>query len=216
MHISNIRRDTEGRALAATLTDSDNDTQLNIMNIYAPNIPLEHQISFDKLWQYKPGDTNILLAGDFNCVETPDLDKPGGNPASGRQGIVELNQFVDHNDLHDTWRKSHPNDRVYTWHNKDFTLRLDRWYMQSSAKTHTSIRACPFSNHSVTDEEKGFRKSTSKLLMTKASSGIYVPSTNSGRARTMQNGTMQNVITKRSPLHTRSGRVATETMIYAS
>ena len=151
MNISNIRRDTEGRILAATLTDQDDDLQLNIMNVYAPNIPRERQIFFDKLWQYKPGDTNILLAGDFNCIETPELDKQGGNPASGRQGIVELNQFVDHNDLHDTWRKSHPNDRLYTWHNKDFTLRsrLDRWYTQSSAKTHTSIRACPFSDHSV-------------------------------------------------------------------
>ena len=106
--------------LAATLTDPDKDIQLNIMNVYAPNSPREHQDFFD---QYKPGDTNILLARDFNCVATPELDKQGENPDSGKQGIAELNQFVNNNDLHDTWRKSHPNERVYTWHNKDFTLR---------------------------------------------------------------------------------------------
>ena len=92
---------------------------------------------------------------DFNCIEVPKLDKQGGNPSSGLQGITELNQFVNSNDLLDTWQKSHPHDRVYTWHCKDFTLRshLDRWYVPGRVhpKAISCVRACPHSDHSVVE-----------------------------------------------------------------
>ena len=78
------------------------------MNIYAPNSPRGRKNFFDKLWQYKPGDDNLIVGGDFNCIEEPDLDKQGGNPVSGTSGVEELKQFVQTNDLFDTWRENHP------------------------------------------------------------------------------------------------------------
>ena len=154
-HVNNIRRDTEGRVLSVTLTDPDKDTQMNIINVYAPNNPRERQVLFENLWQYKSGETNLILAGDFNYIKAPELDKQGGNPSGGSQGIRELNQFVDSNDLIDTWRKSHPQDRVYTWHSKDFTLRsrLDRWYVPGRVhpQANLCVRACPHSDHSVAE-----------------------------------------------------------------
>ena len=71
------------------------------MNIYALNSPRERKNVFDKLWQYKPGDGNLILGGDFNCVEEPDLDKEGGNPVSGTSDVEELKQLVQTNDLFD-------------------------------------------------------------------------------------------------------------------
>ena len=62
---------------------------------------------------------------------------------------------MDSNDLIDTWRKSHPQDRVYTWHSKHFTLRsrLDRWYVPRSVHPQADlcVRACPHSDHSVAE-----------------------------------------------------------------
>ena len=153
MIISNIRKDTEGRVLAATLNDTDTDTQLNVMNIYAPNSPGERHTFFHNLWQYKPGDANLFLAGDFNCVERHELDRHGGNSDIGKQGMAALKQFVDDNNLHDAWHTSHPNDRVYTWYSKDYSQRsrLDRWYVRRGSDRHSTIRVCPYSDHSVVE-----------------------------------------------------------------
>ena len=55
IQFGNVWKDTDGRIVAATLTDSNLDTSINIMNIYAPNSPRERKNFFDKMWQYKPG-----------------------------------------------------------------------------------------------------------------------------------------------------------------
>ena len=131
------------------------DQELNIINIYAPTVPRERKDFLKTLCNFKTGDTNLILAGDFNCVEDPTFDKLGGNPANGTAGMDELLNFTTNHDLIDVWRDQHPGDRIYTWSNRDFTLRsrLDRWYIpQESTKTATScIRACPHSDHSAVE-----------------------------------------------------------------
>ena len=64
----NVRKDSNGRVIAATLLDSENNPCFNVMNVYTPTVPTERKDFFDELWRYKPGDQNLLLAGDFNCV----------------------------------------------------------------------------------------------------------------------------------------------------
>ncbi len=152
-NVTRTLRDHEGRTITATL--NVDGLELNLMNIYAPNKPRERKWFFENLWQYKPGDKNLILAGDFNCLENLDLDKQGGNPLSGNLGTTELRNFTENNSLIDTWRVTHPGDRIFTWNNKDFTLRsrLDRWYI--TAKLHekaaSCIRTCPHSDHSVAE-----------------------------------------------------------------
>ena len=96
---------------------------------------------------------NLLLAGDFNCVVNPILDKNGGNPDCGTIGTEELANFVDRNGLVDIWQKTHPQDRIFTWRNKNFTqrARLDRWYVPHGQDIQANIRACPHSDHSAID-----------------------------------------------------------------
>jgi exonuclease III len=66
-------QDHEGRIIAASV-QVDN-TELNIMNIYAPNKASDRKSFMEQLWRYKPGEENVMLAGDFNCIENLELDK---------------------------------------------------------------------------------------------------------------------------------------------
>ena len=131
------------------------DSELNITSVYAPTTPRERKVFFNNLWTYKTGDTNILIGGDFNCVTNPDKDKRGGNPLSGTVGTKELRTFYETLQLKDVWREKHRNDNIFTWHNKDFTLRsrLDRWYISETLvnRSNSHIRACPYSDHSTVE-----------------------------------------------------------------
>lgn len=149
----NVRKDCNGRIIAATILDSANNTYFNVINVYAPTVPRERKDFFDDLWRYKPGDQNLLLVGDFNCVVNPQIDKMGGNPDSGTARIEELTNFVVGNQLVDIWRVTHPQDRTFTWHNKTLTQRsrLDRWYVPEGQDIQANIRACPHSDHSVVE-----------------------------------------------------------------
>lgn len=150
-----VRSNTDYDGRVVSITIMKDDTEINVMNVYGSNKPNERKVLFDNLWRYRLGDQNFLLTGDFNCIANLDLDKIGGNPLSGTQGIEELRSFVDNNNLVDTWRLSHPHDKIFTWSNATYTLRsrLDRWYiphhLHQTATAH--IRACPHSDHSVTE-----------------------------------------------------------------
>ena len=147
----NIRKDSNGRIVAATLLDRENNPKFNMINLYATAVPRDRKDFFADIWRYKPGDLNLLLVGDFNCVVNTSLDKQGGNPDSGTAGIEELTDFTNNHNLVDIWRETHPQDRIFTWNNKNFTQRsrLDRWYVPRGQDTQATIRACPHSDHSV-------------------------------------------------------------------
>ena len=151
--IASKRHDNDGRVVSMKCIYKDQE--LNIINVYAPTIPQEHKDFMETIWNFKTGDTNLILAGDFNCVEDPTYDKLGGNPTSGTVGLEELLNFTSNHDLTDIWRAQHPGDRIYMWSNCDFTLRsrLDRWYIpKETIGTATScIRACPHSDHSTVE-----------------------------------------------------------------
>ena len=147
INIATINRDNDGRLIAAKTFV--NGIELNIMNIYAPTNPEERKLFFRNLWQYRTGDMNLLLGGDFNCVPDIHMDKMGGNPNLGDVGMRDLEAFITPNNLYDVWRVQHPRDRIYTWHNRDFSIRtrLDRWYISTTFDTTAVIRACPHSDH---------------------------------------------------------------------
>ena len=63
-----------------------NDTNLVLINLYAPN-DMSQQVQFfdritDKLSNY--ADENIIIGGDFNCSLTH-LDKAGGKPVEKQE-----------------------------------------------------------------------------------------------------------------------------------
>lgn len=131
------------------------ETEINLMNIYAPNSNTERKDFFNNLWQYKTGGVNLLVAGNFNCVPDLHMDKLGGNPSTGDTGLTELHSFTYTHDLIDVWRLTHPHDKIFTWSNRDYSIRsrLDRWYIPNNlrASSNLSIRACPFSDHALVE-----------------------------------------------------------------
>ena len=76
--ITKFLNDLDGRIVAIQIEHDNIIT--NVMNVYAPTLGPDRKAFFDNLWHYKTGDNNIILSGDFNCIENTLLDKVGGNP----------------------------------------------------------------------------------------------------------------------------------------
>jgi exonuclease III len=55
----------------------------NLVNVYCPNIDRDRADFLEKLDFEINNRSNLILAGDFNFVEDPILDKLGGDPNSG-------------------------------------------------------------------------------------------------------------------------------------
>ena len=69
--------DKAGCIILVTLETQKNKFQ--ITNIYAPNIPPQWKIFFDKLKCYVLPKYEVILGGDFKMVENLILDRQGGN-----------------------------------------------------------------------------------------------------------------------------------------
>lgn len=153
IEIKKFKNDYNGRIASVLVNIAD--YELNILNVYAPNVPKEREEFMGDLWNYILNDDNLTLCGDFNCVHDPTIDKNTGYTTSGMIGTDDINNILKRSELCDIWRLQHPKDRIFTWHNNDYSLRsrLDRiyipLYVASSAITH--IRACPFSDHAVAE-----------------------------------------------------------------
>lgn len=147
--IKETKQDNEGRIICTKIQWENQE--MNIMNVYAPNLIGERREFFNTLHAHKTGHRNFILGGDFNCVENPEKDRMGGNPNGGTAGSCELKSFTSINELEDRWRAQNPNERIFTWHTADYSRgsRLDRWYTPNNVHQDTSYIACPFSDHTA-------------------------------------------------------------------
>ena len=96
--------------------------KINLVNVYAPTNPMERGIFFQSLVPYFFPNSQLILAGDFNCYDGS-LDKMGGHASID----ARLTDLKSTNFLRDAWRLKHPRDRQFTWFNSDLSLasRLD-------------------------------------------------------------------------------------------
>jgi len=75
-HISVWQKDARGR-LVSLLLKFDN-CKINLVNIYTPTNPTERGTFFQSLAPYFFPNSQLILAGDFNCYDGS-LDKMGGS-----------------------------------------------------------------------------------------------------------------------------------------
>ena len=70
----------------------------------------------------------IIIGGDFNVVNDPDLDCSGGTPKE-KESIKFLNSICLSYDLIDIWRTRNPDRKLFTWKQKNPLVqrRLDFW-----------------------------------------------------------------------------------------
>ena len=139
------QKDAGGR-LVSLLLKYDN-CKINLVNVYAPTNPTERGIFFQSLEPYFFPNSQLILAGDFNCYDGS-LDKMGGHASID----ARLTDLKSTNFLRDAWRLKHPRDHQFTWFNSDLSLasRLDsflisRYLCAQVISCH--IRPCVYSDH---------------------------------------------------------------------
>ena len=128
-----------------------NSEILNITNIYAPsgksNRTQNHRF-FENLYPYIPLHHPTILAGDFNCVENPQLDKyPPVKTYSKPLTLLDLTRNLN---LIDSFRTQNPTSTTFTRHTSNSHSRLDRFYTNHlcNPKNHIFIPT-PFSDHDI-------------------------------------------------------------------
>lgn len=139
-HITNVSRHSaspDGRWLRIDL--DIHGVASSFVAVYAPVERAERLGFFRELLSCLPSDgRQLIMAGDFNCIEDAVLDQRGGCVRTARlQGFVQGLQVVQERaDLVDVFRALHP-------HKNDFThiasngagctyARIDRWLVPSS------------------------------------------------------------------------------------
>ena len=125
-----------------------------IMCVYAPNDPRGRSEFFSDLWRHALPRIPLFLGGDFNCIESLELDKAGGDAFAGDKGSVELKDFADSVSICDVLRAKFPTRKLFTRHNKSNTNMswIDRIYapkdMISDAFGYT-FDPCSYSDHDL-------------------------------------------------------------------
>ena len=127
IEVEKLERENHGRLII--LDTKMNDTNLVLINLYAPN-DLSQQVQFfdritDKLSNY--AYENIIIGGDFNCSLTH-LDKAGGKPVENKKFVIDkISNPINLYSMHDVWREKNPNEKQFTWRDKAFKVqcRLD-------------------------------------------------------------------------------------------
>lgn len=132
------------------------DTQVVLVNIYAPN-DVHQQVFFFKELQHQLNDYAveiIIIGGYFNCMLT-DVDKKGGNPFSRKIPVIQqINKLCNLYELTDIWWQRNPNEEKFTWRNKSFKIQCRLDYFLISRQLNDLADKCkitfvPYKHHSA-------------------------------------------------------------------
>jgi exonuclease III len=105
-----IKRDPEGHFII--LKGRIHQEDINIVNIYAPNIGAPKYIKKILEDFKKDIDSNTIIVGDFN---TPLSKMDRSSKQNINKDIVALNNTLDEMDLTDIYRALHPKEAKYTF-----------------------------------------------------------------------------------------------------
>ena len=147
-----VKRDMYGRLVNVKL--SLHGWIFQIMCVYAPNDPRGRSEFFSDLWRHAFPGIPMLLGGDFNCIESLELDKAGGDASAGDKGSVELKDFADSVSICDVFRVKFPARKLFTRHNKSNTnmSRIDRIYAPKDMISDAfgcTFDPCSYSDHDL-------------------------------------------------------------------
>lgn len=121
--------DGQGRVL---LMDVEfNNEVFTIGSVYAPTQDKpEDQLSFLKILQEgleTMSGTSVFLAGDFNRILNPSLDRNSSVPLPANRSAYRdaLKSFMEEGMLSDVWRDRHSNETNFTFRRASYASRLD-------------------------------------------------------------------------------------------
>ena len=129
-----------------------NNFPIRLINVYCPNNPLERRLFIKRLDTVLSTSKDIVMGGDFNCVENTQVDKNIYNESLGTAGRNEIFDLKRDFDIHDPFRVNFPNKVLYTWSGRGIYCRLDRFYISKKLIpyfSNMSTVSYPLSDHSM-------------------------------------------------------------------
>ena len=149
-HVINHFTDDNGRVLLLNLEMKGKE--YTICNIYAPNLISERIEFLRNLNQFLEAHAmsldNMLIGGDFNCVEQ-DIDRVSGCLERSSQ---TLSKIISDMKLIDVWRLKHPASKEYTYidpSHKGHDSRIDLWLISHSV--YETAKACKITESPAPD-----------------------------------------------------------------
>ena len=132
LQLQRLYTDPAGRFIICDL--KANEKLLTLANIYAPNEdkPSFFQNFYDHLLNFKCED--IIIGGDFNLVLNIENDKKGGIAKTHQNSLKTVQEISENLDLLDVWRIHNPDDKRYTWRQRQPKVycRLDFFLISQS------------------------------------------------------------------------------------
>lgn len=128
---NSIISDPEGRFIIMNVTI--NNTPFTLVNIYGPNN--DDSLFFHNLFAALLDKKNILLAGDFNAVINPAMDRSNSSGNTKPTHSTEIiTQYMEDYGLSDSWRMKNPTHREYTYTSPHYhtSSRLDFFLISNS------------------------------------------------------------------------------------
>lgn len=112
IHNSTIT-DPEGRYIIINI--SINNTPITICSVYGPNV--DDPIFFHNMFSllYNHSNSPIIVAGDFNTVLDPFIDRSSNKNNKTWQFSETIKKFMEDFALGDSWRLQNPTTKQYTY-----------------------------------------------------------------------------------------------------
>ena len=101
-----------------------------VICVYGPKTSLQRDF-FKKIILKEKTKNKVILGGDFNFVENPEIDRTGDETSRHTTGASECRLFTESHGLIDAFRVEYPSKRAYTFTSlteasKQVSSRLDK------------------------------------------------------------------------------------------
>ena len=108
-----------------------------IISVYAPKTSMRRNF-FKELTLKEKTKNKVILGGDFNFVENPEIDRTGEETSGHTTGANECRIFTENHRLVDAFRVEFPSKKAYTFTTlnqpiRQISSRLDRIYIPENA-----------------------------------------------------------------------------------
>jgi hypothetical protein len=115
------------------------DSEYSSLAVYAPAIARDRQsfiaTDLSDFLQSKPPLEKTIIAGDWNFVLDPSLDRRCAYIFDGQVGHLEFEDLIENHDLLDLFRHYHPAKRFFIYSSSQFNMstHIDRCYINKGA-----------------------------------------------------------------------------------
>ena len=177
----NIIYDNDGRYIILEIERYG--LKYTVGNVYVPtrNFEKEQRDVFARFIKHidELENEHVIVGGDYNLYLKPKLDKLDdmGDHGENMSFRIDVESFLETNNMSDVWRTLHPDKRVFTWHRGNKRARLDYFFIAEHLlncvdkadilpgiqSDHSLSRVC-FSTRRTNVRGRGFWKFNATLL----------------------------------------------------